>query len=87
MSELINHGFIHSIYAFDPNNIAIEFSAPVQDVDVSKLPKMKDKQPSAVALEGPEPQPGHCPVPADITPQTERKVYPRQGINLSDNET
>ena len=27
--EVIDHGFIHSIYAFDPNNIPIEFSAPV----------------------------------------------------------
>jgi len=29
VSEVINHGFIHSIYSFDPNNIPIEFSAPV----------------------------------------------------------
>ena len=29
VSEVIDHGFIHSIYAFDPNNIPIEFSAPV----------------------------------------------------------
>jgi catechol 2,3-dioxygenase-like lactoylglutathione lyase family enzyme len=86
VSELINHGFIHSIYAFDPNNIPIEFSAPVQDVDVRKLPKMKDKQPSAVAMEGPEPQPGHWPVPADTTPQNERKIYPGEGMILAEDE-
>jgi catechol 2,3-dioxygenase-like lactoylglutathione lyase family enzyme len=86
VSELINHGFIHSIYAFDPNNIPIEFSAPVQDVDVRKLPKMKDKQPSAVAMEGPEPQPGHWPGPVEITPQTERKIYPGEGMILAENE-
>ncbi|MDH4012260.1 MAG: VOC family protein, partial [Desulfobacterales bacterium] len=27
VSEVIDHGFIHSIYTFDPNNIPIEFSA------------------------------------------------------------
>jgi catechol 2,3-dioxygenase-like lactoylglutathione lyase family enzyme len=86
VSELIDHGFIHSIYAFDPNNIAIEFSAPVQDVDVRKSPKLKDKQPSVVAMEGHEPQPGHWPEPAGITPQTERKVYPGEGMILAENE-
>ena len=34
VSEVVDHGFIHSIYAFDPNGIAIEFSAPVPGVDV-----------------------------------------------------
>ena len=34
VSEVIDHGFIHSIYAFDPNNIPIEFSAPVAQVDI-----------------------------------------------------
>ena len=28
-SEIIDHGFIFSLYAFDPNNIAIEWSCPV----------------------------------------------------------
>ena len=61
VSEVIHHGFIHSIYSFDPNNIPIEFSAPVPGVDMKKRPKNKDKSPTAVAQEGPEPQPGHWP--------------------------
>jgi catechol 2,3-dioxygenase-like lactoylglutathione lyase family enzyme len=86
VSELIDHGFIHSIYAFDPNNIAIEFSAPVKGVDVRRSPKMKDKQPSAIAMEGPESQPGHWPEPVEITPLTERKVYPGEGMVLAEKE-
>jgi hypothetical protein len=86
VSELIDHGFIHSIYAFDPNNIAIEFSAPVKGVDVRKSPNMKDKQPSAIAMEGPEPQPGHWPEPGGAIPQADRKVYPGEGKVLAEKE-
>ncbi|MBW2049480.1 MAG: VOC family protein [Deltaproteobacteria bacterium] len=78
VSEVVDHGFIHSIYSFDPNNIPIEFSAPVPGVDVRKKPRMKDKQPSTAALEGSEPQPGHWPVPRDI-PDGEKIVYPGEG--------
>ncbi|MDY6950480.1 MAG: VOC family protein [Thermodesulfobacteriota bacterium] len=80
VSEIIDHGFIHSIYAFDPNNIAIEFSAPVPALDVRKAPKMKDTKPSAVTQEGPEPQPGHWPEVTRPTPEDERMVYPGEGV-------
>ena len=79
VSEIVNHGFIHSIYTFDPNNIAIEFSAPVPAVDIRRDPKMKDKRPSTAALEGPEPQSGHWPEPETWTPPEERVVYPGEG--------
>ena len=80
VSEVINHGFIHSIYTFDPNNIPIEFSAPVSDVDVRKNPKMKDKKPTATTLEGPDPQPGHWPERGAPTPDEDRVVYPGEGM-------
>jgi catechol 2,3-dioxygenase-like lactoylglutathione lyase family enzyme len=85
-SEIIDHGFIHSIYAFDPNNIAIEFSAPVEGVDIRKYPKMKDKKPPPVALEGADPQPGHWPEITNPTPKDERRVYPGEGMILLDDE-
>lgn len=31
VSEGVDHGFIHSIYSFDPNGIPVEFSASVQE--------------------------------------------------------
>jgi catechol 2,3-dioxygenase-like lactoylglutathione lyase family enzyme len=84
VSELINHGFIHSIYAFDPNNIPIEFSAPVKDVDVRRFPRMKDKKPSAITMEGPDPQKGHWPEVKTPTPREDRRVYPGEGMVLAE---
>jgi catechol 2,3-dioxygenase-like lactoylglutathione lyase family enzyme len=80
VSELIDHGFIHSIYTFDPNEIAIEFSAPVHEVDIRKYPKMKDKKPTAIALEGDNPQPGKWSAVKEPTLQSERTIYPGEGV-------
>ena len=83
VSEVVNHGFIHSIYSFDPNNIPIEFSAPVAGVDIRKNPKMKDKSPSSVAREGPDPQGGTWPEVISPTPPEDRLVYPGEGMILT----
>ncbi|QJB55781.1 VOC family protein [Pseudodesulfovibrio sp. zrk46] len=78
-SEVVDHGFIHSVYAFDPNNIPIEFSAPAKDVDVRKTPVMADTSPCAEALKGPEPRPGMWPEVTEPTPEAEREVYEGEG--------
>jgi catechol 2,3-dioxygenase-like lactoylglutathione lyase family enzyme len=83
VSEVVDHGFIRSIYTFDPNNIPIEFSAPVPEVDIKKHPKMKDKNPSAIALEGDKPQTGHWPGVEKPTPPQDRRVYPGEGKILA----
>jgi catechol 2,3-dioxygenase-like lactoylglutathione lyase family enzyme len=79
VSEVIDHGFIHSIYSFDPNNIPIEFSAPVASVNLRRRPQLRDKHPLPAALQGPGPQPGVWPDPESPTPQDERMVYPGEG--------
>src|SRR3989337_2341644 len=56
VSDVIDQGFIHSIYAHDPNGIPIEFSHNVEGIDVRKEPQMRDRAPSNVTLEGAEPQ-------------------------------
>lgn len=84
VSEIIDHGFIHSIYAFDPNNIPIEFSAPVQGMDVRRHPRMKDRKPAAAALEGADPVPGRWPAPRRSLPAEEREVFPGEGRVLAD---
>ena len=81
VSEVIDHGFIFSVYSFDPNNIAIEFSCPVPGVDIRSHPVMADHHPSPVAREGAEPQPGKWPAPTP-TPLTERRIYPGEGREL-----
>lgn len=83
-SELVDHGFIHSLYAFDPNNIAIEFSAPVPGVDLCATPRLVDKRPSARALEGPWPRPGHWPDVKTPTPEQDREVFPGEGREFMD---
>ena len=50
VSDVIDHGFIHSIYAFDPNGIPIEFSYTVEGIDVRKNPRMSDLSPSNVKV-------------------------------------
>ena len=57
-SELIDHGFIVSLYSFDPNNIPIEFSWSVPEYDVHSHPIMIDSHPTPAALEGSEPRLG-----------------------------
>jgi catechol 2,3-dioxygenase-like lactoylglutathione lyase family enzyme len=38
VSDVIDHGFLHSIYTFDPNGIPLEFSWVVPGVDLDSKP-------------------------------------------------
>jgi catechol 2,3-dioxygenase-like lactoylglutathione lyase family enzyme len=82
VSDVIDHGFIHSIYAYDPNGIPIEFSHDVEGVDVRKKPQMRDRAPSRITLEGAEPQSGIWPKVITPIPESERMVYPGAGSEL-----
>jgi catechol 2,3-dioxygenase-like lactoylglutathione lyase family enzyme len=79
VSEVIDHGFIYSIYSFDPNGIPIEFSWNIEGVDIRKNPKMADAQPTDVTREGPEPRLDKWPKVENPTSENERKVYPGIG--------
>ena len=82
VSEVIDHGFIHSIYAFDPNGIPVEFSHVVEGIDVRKKPVMSDRAPTTFAREGPEPRFEKWPRVENPTPKNERPVYPGAGSEL-----
>jgi len=82
VSEVINHGFIHSIYAFDPNGIPIEFSLNVERIDVRRNPQMRDSAPSEVTKEGPEPRLDKWPEVKHPTPKKDWVVYPGAGSEL-----
>lgn len=73
-SEFIDHGFIISLYSFDPNNIPIEFSYAVPEYDVHAHPIMIDTHPTPAALEGSQPRPDRWreAVPSD----TDHGIYP-----------
>jgi len=82
VSDVIDHGFIHSIYAHDPNGIPIEFSWSADGTDVLKNPVMGDSKPTAAAREGADPQPGHWPPVMAHTPVAKRVAYPGAGSEL-----
>jgi catechol 2,3-dioxygenase-like lactoylglutathione lyase family enzyme len=83
VSEVIDHGFIYSIYTFDPNGIPIEFSWDVPALDIRSNPRMIDRETSKVAEEGAEPKPGHWPQVTLATPREERQIYPGEGSELA----
>jgi len=82
VSDMIDHGFIHSIYAHDPNGIPIEFSHAVEGVDIRREPQMGDREPTRAAREGPEARAGVWPEVKRPTPASERVVYPGAGSEL-----
>ncbi len=85
-SEVVDHGFIYSLYSFDPNNIPVEFSYNVPDVNIASCPIYGDKKPTQAAELGPEPQSGIWPEVTECTPPDERVTYPGQGKELFDND-
>ena len=82
VSDVVDHGFIHSIYSFDPNGIPVEFSHNVEGIDIRENPSMKDTAPSQVTREGVEPQAGKWPETTRPTPREQRVVYPGAGSEL-----
>ncbi len=78
VSEVIDHGFIHSIYTYDPNGIGVEFSylCKTSDTDIRKTPLFTDKCPCNAAREGAEPNRKAWPKVKDPTKEEERKIYP-----------
>ena len=82
VSEIIDHGFIRSLYSYDPNGIPIEFSFPAEGIDVRRNPKMADSSPSLIGKEGPEPRFEKWPKVEKPIPRSERKTYPGAGSEL-----
>ncbi|KPK34124.1 MAG: glyoxalase [Phycisphaerae bacterium SG8_4] len=78
-SDMIDHGFIHSVYSFDPNGIPIEFCYEVEGHDIHKNPVLHDSEPLASATEGVDSQPGKWPEVVDPTPIAERHVKSGDG--------
>ena len=82
VSEVIDHGFIHSVYTYDPNGIPIEFSRLIPECDIVKCPVMAERAETDLSREGTEPQHGKWPPVTAPTPKSERRVYPGAGSEL-----
>jgi len=76
VTEVMDNGFIHSMFSTDPNNIQLEFCCRIEKVNLSENPKMIDPEPSDITREGPEPQPRTWPESENPTPTEKRKIYP-----------
>lgn len=87
VSEVVDHGFILSVYAFDPNGIPIEFSSHVKGVDIRKKPVFKDSDPCCAAIQGSEPVGGFWREPDKSIPESEWISYPGEGKALFYHET
>ena len=75
VSEVIDNGFIHSIFTFDPNGISLEFCCSVKNIDIRRQPIMADALSPDVTEEGSEAQPGKWKSAELTTPVSERKIY------------
>ncbi len=84
-SDMIDHGFIHSVYSFDPNGIPIEFCCEVEGQDIRKHPALHDAHPPPAAEEGPEPQLRKWPEVSNPTPEAERQVKAGDGSSFFTN--
>jgi catechol 2,3-dioxygenase-like lactoylglutathione lyase family enzyme len=82
VSEVVDHGFIHSIYSFDPNNIPLEFSYSTRGAEIRSHPVMADPDASVITREGPEPQTDRWPRVSSPTRQEDRRTYPGAGTEL-----
>ncbi|MBI5191714.1 MAG: VOC family protein [Nitrospirae bacterium] len=78
-SNVIDHGFIHSIYSFDPNGLPIEFSVFVPGVDLHEHPILADREKGPAASEGPEPVQGIWPEPRAPFAEDEKIIVPGEG--------
>jgi len=77
-SNMMDHGFIHSIYTFDPNGIPLEFSA-FTGLDLHNRPIIADAGRGKAALEGPEPNPAAWPPPDSPFTEDEKIIMPGEG--------
>jgi catechol 2,3-dioxygenase-like lactoylglutathione lyase family enzyme len=79
VSEVIDHGFIHSIYTFDPHGVPLELSVNVREADIRERPVAADPSPSRLVKEGFGPRTGRWPEVKEPTPKDERRMYPGMG--------
>lgn len=82
VSEVVDHGFVHSIYSFDPNNIPVEFSSSIRGAEIRANPVMADPDASEITREGPAPQKDQWPRVVTPTRAEDRKIYPGAGTEL-----
>ena len=82
VTEVLDNGFIHSIFSTDPNGIQLEFCYKTDKFDIHEKLRMIDPASSDVTKEGIGPFPDKWPSVKKPTPENERKIYPGELIKL-----
>ncbi|NLX48980.1 MAG: VOC family protein [Methanospirillum sp.] len=82
-SDITDHGFIRSVYLHDPNGITVECCCPARGADMARDPVAIEKEPTAVASAGPDPDPAAFPAPAGrrqwpVVPGTGYRAFVRE---------
>ncbi len=76
VTEVLDNGFIHSIFSTDPNGIQLEFCYKTDKFDIRKKFRMINTAPSDVTKEGTGPFLDKWPSVKKPAPENERKIYP-----------
>lgn len=63
-SDVIDHGFLYSVYLHDPNGITVECCCPARGIDLAAEPVAADRMPTPIAEEGADPNPAAWPAVA-----------------------
>ncbi|OLS21516.1 MAG: hypothetical protein HeimC3_35000 [Candidatus Heimdallarchaeota archaeon LC_3] len=80
ITEVVDHGFVYSIYTTDPiNNISLEFA--YQTYNLYNLPMFMDASPSAIADEGAFPKEKYWPILVK-NPEFEKIISSEPSINI-----
>ncbi len=88
VSNIIDHGFIYSIYSYDPNAIPIEFTYSKESINIRENPVMGDPNPSGITLEGNVPQNNMWPTPEYSYNEEDHPIIKGEGSELfSKNKT
>lgn len=61
VSDVVDHGYLNSIYTFDPNGIPLEFNWLSIPLDFEQHPVLADKNPSKTISQSTSPVPGRWP--------------------------
>ena len=78
VSDGVDHGFLRSIYTFDPNGIPLELTCGQPQHDIAADPRTADLEPTPATLEGLDPVPGYWPEPDEVSAD-ERILVPGEG--------
>lgn len=82
ISDIIDHGFIFSVYLFDPNGIPLEFNTRNSSVQLNQCEIFKDKKAPSIALEGANPNPDHWPPKKEDWSDIESPIIQGEGYDL-----